>query len=243
MANLVYCSLALKALMLADALQRRAPRGWALVILLAPGGELAYFAWVVAPGLLPSGRRARVAAPERLPLDLLRHRLRENPCTENQLALADRLEERGSTGEARGLYQALLHHVPDDKRALWGLAQCHLRDGRIEDAVGVLDRLVSLRRSFADYAAWLRLAEALSACGRHDEALHSLERLVQSAPRIQHQLALAQAQHEAGLREAARATLETALEDYRHAPRFIRREAREPARRASKLLDRLTIAA
>jgi len=242
MANLVYLSLALKAAMLIDALHRRAPRGWALVILLAPGGELAYFAWVVAPALLPFGRRGRVAAPARLPLDLLRHRLRENPCAEHQLTLADRLEQEGASEEARGLYQSLLSRAPDDKRALWGLGRCHLRDGRIEDAVSVLDRLVSLRRSFADYAAWLRLAEALSACGRHDEALHSLERLVQSAPRLQHQIALAQAQHEAGLRDAARRTLEAALEDYRHAPRFLRREAREPARRASKLLSRLQAA-
>jgi hypothetical protein len=60
---------------------------------------------------------------------------------------------------------------------------------------------------------------------------------------MQHQLALARAQQEAGLRDAARRTLEDALEDYRHAPRFIRHEAREPARRASKLLERLQAAA
>jgi len=240
MSNLYYLSLALKVGALIDALHRGAPFWWALVILFLPAGELVYFALVMAPAWLP--RRRRVPKSKWIPLDALRYRFRENPCHENHVNLADRLYEDGETDEARSLYQRLLKQAPDDKRPLYGLALCHLRDGRIEDAVGVLDRLVALRRSFADYAAWLKLAEALSACGRHDEALDSLERLVQAAPRMAHQLALAQAQQEAGLRGDALRTLEAALEDYKHAPRFIRREAREPARRASKLLGRLQAA-
>jgi len=241
MANLYYLSLALKVGMLIDLLHRRAAFWWAFVILLAPAGEVAYLVLVMAPAVLP-GRR-RLPRQKRLPLDELRYRFRENPCHAHQLALADRLREDGELSEARDLYRGLLSAAPDDKNALHGLGLLHLASGERDDAISALDRLVSLRRSFADYGAWLRLAETLSDAGRHAEALDSLERLVQTAPRLAHQVALAQAQSAAGRSDEAKRTLEAALEDYRHSPRFIRREAKEPARRATKLLGEIRAAA
>lgn len=241
MSNLYVLSLALKVGMLIDALHRRAAFWWPFVILFLPAGELVYLALVMAPDLLP-GRR-RVPKAKRLPVEELRYRLRENPCHANHLALADRLREDGAADEARALYESLLAGAPDDRAALHGLALTLLDVGESDEAIVVLERVVALRRSFGDYAAWLRLAETLSATGRHDEALDCFERLVQTAPRIAHQVARAQAQAAAGKPEAARETLEAALDDYRHSPRFLRREAREPARRASKLLGEIGDAA
>jgi hypothetical protein len=241
MASLYYVSLALKVGALIDWLHRRAAPWWAFVIVFVPAGELAYLALVVAPEALPA--RWRAPRAKRVPLDELRYRLRENPCQANRLALADRLREDGDLDGAREQYAALLAVAPDDKNALFGLGLVHLAAAEPEHAVSVLDRLVSLRRSFADYGAWLRLAETLSALGRHAEALDSLERLVQAAPRLVHQVARAHALRSAGRPEEARRILEAALEDHRHAPRFIRREAREPARRATKLLGEIRAAA
>jgi hypothetical protein len=241
MSSLYALSLALKVGMLIDAVHRRPAFGWFLVIVLLPAGELVYLALVMAPEVLP-GRR-RVPKARRLPLEELRYRCRENPCHANRLALADRLRVDGATGEARGLYESLLAGAPDDPAALHGLALALLDAGETDEAIRVLERVVAVRRSFRDYAAWLRLGETLSAAGRHDEALDCFERLVRTAPRIAHQVARAQAQAAAGEPDAARATLEAALEDYHHSPRFLRREAREPARRATKLLGEIRAAA
>jgi hypothetical protein len=241
MSNLTVLSLALKVGMLIDAVSRRPAVWWFFVILFLPAGELVYGALVMAPELLP-GRR-RVPGARRLPVEELRYRLRENPCHANRLALADRLRADGATDEARALYESLLAGEPDDKAALHGLALALLDAGETDEAIVVLERVVALRRSFADYAAWLRLAETLSATGRHEEALDCFERLVRTAPRIAHQVARAQAQAAAGKPEAARETLEAALDDYHHSPRFLRREAKEPARRATKLLGEIRGAA
>lgn len=241
MANLYYLSLALKVGMLIDLLHRRAAFWWAFVILLVPAGELVYLALVLVPEMLPA--RRRTPKVKRLPLEELRYRFRENPCHENHLALADRLREDGDLDGARKLYQGLLSIAPDEKNALYGLGLVHRLAAEPDAAIDMLDRLVSLRRSFGDYAAWLRLAETLSDVGRHGEALDSLERLVQTAPRLAHQVALAQAQSAAGQVAEAERTLEAALEDYRHSPRFIRREAKEPAKRANRLLGEIRTAA
>lgn len=241
MSGLALASLALKGCMLIDLLHRRPAMLWCLVILFIPAGELIYLAVVVSPDVLP-GRR-RVPKPMRLPLPQLRYRFRENPCHANHLALADGLRENGDLGEARELYERLLRGAPDDKGALYGLGRVHMSEAQPEHAVPILERLVSLRRSYADYDGWLCLAEALGDAGRHDEAAESLAKLVQSAPRLSHQVALAEALATAGQADAAMQTLEAALEDYRHSPRFIRREAREPARKASQLLGEIRTAA
>lgn len=230
-------SLALKIGMLIDAFHRRAPLCWALAIILLPFGEVVYFALIVAPGLLPAGVFAR--KPRRPSLEEVRYHHRENPCHENRLMLAERLLEEGVACEAQESFEALLADAPDDRNALFGLARCHLARDQRAAGIAALERLVEQRRSFADYGAWRMLAEALSEDGRHEDAIVSLERLAKAAPRLLHQLALAQAQDRAGRATEARATLEAALEAHRHAPRFLRRESKEPARRATKLLGRL----
>lgn len=235
-----YLLTALKIGMLIDAYHRNVAFYWFFVILAFPFGEVLYFAFLLAPDLLHKARARRARRP--LSVEQLRYRFKENPCQENEAALAAGLCDVGETAAARELYVRVLDREPDYKRALYGLALCHLRLGEPELATERLERVVSLERSYADHRAWLKLGEALRAAGRHPEAVDTFERLVRAAPRIEHQVALAQAQRAAGRAEQALRTLEAGLEEYRHAPRFIRREAREPARLASKILAELKAA-
>lgn len=240
MSGLYLISLALKVGMLIDALHRRAPFWWAIVIVLVPAGELAYFGFVVLPELLPLRLRARRAKP--IPLDQVRYRCAQNPCHDNRVILAWRLLEEGELDESLDAWHGLIETTPDDNSALWGLGSCLLALGRADEAVAPLERIVDRRRSFEDYAAWRTCIEALSAAGRHADSLASAGRLAQAAPRLMHQVVLAQAQQNAGQPEEACHTLEAALEDYKHAPRFIRREAKGSAREANRLLGQLQAA-
>lgn len=240
MSNVYYLSLALKVGMLIDMLHRRAPFWWAFIIVLIPFGEVAYLGFVMLPELVPMRVRTQKTKP--LPLAEVRYRCRENPCHENRLLLADCLLDEGLHEESASEWRSLLESDPDDRRGLFGLARCLLALDARTEAITHLERLVRLRRSFEDYAAWRTLAEALSKDGRHDDALRTAGQLVQAAPRMRHQVTLAQVQQNAGLADEARRTLEQALEDYKHSPRFIRREAKGPAREANRLLGQLEAA-
>jgi hypothetical protein len=231
MTQLYAVSAVLKVAAAIDAFRTGAPHYWFLIILLVPFGEVGYFAFLKLPGVGMRLRRQRV-----VPLATLRHAYDSTPCLENEVRLAGRLYDGGEFGEARELYERALVRDPEYKRALYGLALCQAEAAQHERAAATLEKLIDLDRAYAEHGAYLRLAEVLQCSGQGERAAELLAELVRAAPRIEHHLALAEAQLAVGRPIEARQTLETSLEDYKHAPRFIRRLSKPSARRAGKML-------
>jgi len=59
----------------------------------------------------------------------------------------------GDSATAAAIYQQILQHVPDEVRAMAGLAKCHLQNGRLEDAKAALAAVPAGRETDADVAA------------------------------------------------------------------------------------------
>ncbi|UCH74951.1 MAG: thioredoxin [Rhodospirillales bacterium] len=59
----------------------------------------------------------------------------------------------GDAATASAIYQQILQHVPDEVRAMAGLAKCHLKGGRIEEARAALDQVPGDKASDPDVAA------------------------------------------------------------------------------------------
>lgn len=80
--------------------------------------------------------------------------------------------------------ERLLESRPDDARLLFGLALEYLRDGRLDEGVGALQRY--LERTDDEGNAWGRLGEALLRMDRADEAREAYRRGVEAALRHGH---------------------------------------------------------
>jgi len=61
--------------------------------------------------------------------------------------------DSGDTATAGAIYQQILQHVPDEVRAMAGLAKCHLKGGRVDEARATLDGVPADRQSDAEIAA------------------------------------------------------------------------------------------
>jgi len=70
--------------------------------------------------------------------------------------------ETGDAATAGAIYQQILQHVPDEVRAMAGLARCHLKSGRLEEAKAALDAVPADKQADPDIAA-VRSAVELAA--------------------------------------------------------------------------------
>ncbi len=61
--------------------------------------------------------------------------------------------ESGDAATAGAIYQQILQHVPDEVRAMAGLAKCHLQSGRLDDARTALEAVPADKQADADVAA------------------------------------------------------------------------------------------
>ena len=61
--------------------------------------------------------------------------------------------DTGDSATAAAIYQQILQHVPDDVRAMAGLAKCHLKDGRLDQAKAALAAVPAGKETDADIAA------------------------------------------------------------------------------------------
>lgn len=237
MTALYYGSLAFKAWMLVDALQRGCAYMWYFLIVAVPFGEWAYFIAVKSHDYRWRHTLFRFQRPPSI--EKLRYTAEMSPSLENRALLAQALCERGEHQQALEIFEELVGRDPLFKRAVYGLARCHMQLGRFEQALEPLTRLVDMERGYSDYGAWVDLARCHQGLGDVDTALELLRSLVKARPRLEHVIELARALRTAGRAAEAQRLLGEALLDYRHSPRHVRRLFRAHARTAKKLLSEL----
>ena len=234
-----YLALGFNLWMIVDAIRRRAALYWLVILVLfAPIGSIVYFLVVKARdyNFLALSKRAGGAAT---PLPALERLTQEQPTAKNRLRYADQLEGAQRYGEALAIYEGILSEERDNLGALHGAARCDLGRERPASAVARLERVMELDSGFRDYSAALDYAEALSQAGNPADAADMLEGLVRVSPRLNHSIALAHYQTIAGRRDAARETLERALDGYRGASRLEQSRTRRWANRAEDMLQEL----
>ena len=226
--------------MLVDAIRRRAPYYWYLIILFLPFGAFLYFGLIKLPEL--TGKRPaapRVFATAGPSLEDLAELARQTPSELNKLAFADKLSELQRFPEAVGRYRDVLRQNKDSKEALHGLARALLALARPLEAIDALADLMELDPEFRDYSAALDYAEALWQAGKQDDAIGLLTGLVSVSKRINHRMALAHYLKERGDSVTARSELDQALRDFASSPDFVQRRDQRWADRARKLLAEL----
>ncbi|ANM31020.1 hypothetical protein ABI59_17760 [Acidobacteria bacterium Mor1] len=229
--------LVFKIWMLVDAIRRREPYFWIMIIAFVPFGDLIYFFMIKVKDFDLDSLRERYRRPPKTKELLARYERR--PCLETRLALGDGLVRDGELGEASNLFREVLETYPDDKDALFGMGRTQIGLEDFDGAVLTLERLHEIDRTFLDYDAWIHLAHALFHAGRQEEALASLDRLVRGNPRLSHQIEYAHYLIEAIRPEQARTVLEEALEDHRQAPRFLKRRNFRRSLQARNMLRKL----
>ena len=226
--------------MLVDAIRRRAPYYWYLIILFLPFGAFLYFGLIKLPEL--TGKRPaapRVFATAGPTLEDLAELARQTPSELNKLAFADKLSELQRFPEAVGRYRDVLRQNKDSKEALHGLARALLALARPLEAIDALADLMELDPEFRDYSAALDYAEALWQAGKQEDAIGLLTGLVSVSKRINHRMALAHYLKERGDSVTARSELDQALRDFASSPDFVQRRDQRWADRARKLLAEL----
>jgi len=223
--------------MLVDAIRRRSPFVWKLLIFLIPLAAILYFFFVKLPEL--TGRRPAALAPSGPTLDELSERARQTPSELNKLAFADKLAELSRLPEAIGRYRDVLRSNKESKEALHGLARALLALGRPSEAVEELATLMELEPTFRDYTAALDYAEALWQAGQQEDTIGLLTGLVSVTKRINHRLALAHYSKERGDSITARNELDLALSEFDSLPESQRKREQRWADRARKQLAEL----
>jgi len=224
--------------MLVDAIRRRSPFLWKLLIFLIPLAAILYFFFVKLPEL--TGRKP---APASLPtgptLEQMSELARQTPSELNKLAFADKLAELQRFPEAIGRYRDVLRVNRDSKEALHGLARALLNLGRPLEAIEELATLMELEPEFRDYTAALDYAEALWQAGKQEDTIGLLTGLVSVTKRINHRVALAHYSKERGDSITARNELDLALSEFASLPEPQRKREQRWADRARKQLAEL----
>ena len=225
--------------MLVDAIRRRSPFLWKLLIFLIPLAAIFYFFLIKLPEL--TGRRpAPVHAPSGPTLEEVAELARQTPSELNKLAFADKLAELSRFSEAIGRYRDVLRVNRDSKQALHGLARAYLNLGRPLEAIEELATLMELQPEFRDYSAALDYAEALWQAGKQEDTIGLLTGLVSVTKRINHRLALAHYSKERGDSITARNELDLALSEFDSLPESQRKREQRWADRARKQLAELS---
>jgi hypothetical protein len=222
--------------MLVDAIRRRAPAYWPLLIFFFSPAAVLYFFMIKLPeltGRKPSAPSGFVTAGPSL--ESIGELARTTPSELNKLAFADRLAEAGRFPEAVGRYRDVLRQNKDSKEALHGLARALLNLGRPQEAIEELAALMELDPEFRDYSAALDYAEALWQAKQQDDAVGLLTGLVSVSKRINHRMALAHYLKERGDAVTARSELDEALREFASSPDFVQRRDQRWAERARKL--------
>ena len=224
--------------MVFDAVRRKAPLYWLVVIVLfAPLGTFVYFAVVKLRQWNPPGVLKR--APDGPGIEALRQQLDETPSVANKLALADALEARDECNLSAPLYEDVLRGDPDNRQALHGLGRSEMGRGRFNAAAEHLDRLLRLDNAYRDYAAALDYADALWHNDQRADTIEVMEGLARVSTRINHRVALAHYLTEYGDVARAREVLADGLSSYETSPDFVKKRDQTWAQRAEKMLKGL----
>jgi hypothetical protein len=230
---------AFKIWMLVDSIRRRAEFFWFWIIILVPGGAWVYFFMVKIQDYDLKGLKRAIGAERAPSLKDLQYLAQQTPSVGNLSRLGEALYDAEKFGEAVELFERVLETHPDDLAARHGLGLCQIELERHEDAVENLGRVVEKDIAYRDYRVCLDLAVACRRAGRQEDAARVLEQLVRRSPTTEHHLALAQQLVWTERREEAAAVLDRALEQYEHAPSYVKRRDRRTARAASEMRRQL----
>jgi len=240
---LLFLDTAFSLWMLVDAVRRGCRSYWYPVVMM-PFGEWVYFFMVKIKDPEFKFLRDfyhRLTTPK-VSTEKIRREYGETPSFANTLTLAQALYDEEAYAEAAELFGQAQRLHDDSRDALYGLALTQLRVGDPEPAIEGLRRLIERDPSFEDYAPWGDLARALAAAGRRDEAIELLDTLVLKSPRLEHRVFFAHFLHESGKSDDARAQLELGIEEYKDAPKFLKRRKRRWFRQAKQMLKTLQTA-
>lgn len=240
---LLFLDTAFSLWMLVDAIRRGCQTYWYLVVMM-PFGEWVYFFMVKIKDpefqFLRDFHR-RLTTPK-VTTEKLRRLHEETPSFANTLTLAQALYDAEANEEAAELFGQALRLHDDSRDALYGLALARLRLGDTEPAIEDLRRLIERDPAFEEYAPWGDLARALAAEGRRDEAIELLDTLVIKSPRLEHRVFFAHFLHETGKSGDAQEQLELGIQEYKDAPKFLKRRKRRWFRQAQQMLKTLQTA-
>jgi hypothetical protein len=226
--------------MLVDAIQRRPPYYWYIVVFVPFGPFVYFFAFKLRDYDL-GWLRGIFTGPERQPsLEELLERLRRTPSYANRIAYANALYDAGRYAEAVKSFEIILETRGDEPDALYGLGRCRIELGEAERAIEPLSRLIAKNRAYRDYAACLDLADAYAKAGQDDDAVDLLEGLVRTSPRVLHCLALARLLVELGRVEEAQTVLGRGIDEYESSPPSIKKRDRSEARDAAAYLKSIS---
>jgi hypothetical protein len=232
---------ALTIWLLIDQSRRGGDTFWFWIILFfQPIGAWAYFVLVKLPtmrgvtGYHGTGRLAALFQP-RASLDELRYRADHIPTLANRLALAQRLIEKQQFNEAVPYLETSLKTEPEHGQILYSLALCHAKVGRPDQALPLLEKLLSREPRWSNYIGWFLLIETRDAKGDSAGALDACRELVRLAPIMHHHCLLAEHLLQQGQIDEATGLLERSLRDHSFAPGPIRRRNRRWANEARRL--------
>lgn len=238
--------LAFSVWMALDAYRRSAEMFWIWVILILPPiGGLVYFFAVWLPSFrLPRPSLGRTGSWKRVSLDELRYRVQRTPTVMNQMALAERLKQKGLASEAIPHLESALAKDETYCPAMHLLAECHLECGESEKALIVITALLKRDPHWSNYLAWRTLIEAQDAAHMPEQALESCRELERRQPTWENRCRLAERLIDLAHGEEAVQLLENALEEHSYAPLQKRlanflwaRRARRLLREADQLVD------
>jgi hypothetical protein len=216
---------------------------WALLLLPAGIGGLAYIAVEILPELFRSRTAQRTARGFKRAMDpgaeLRRY--------ENEVRVAGNVASRQRYAEELMRHQryddaiqqyreALTGLYEHDPNLMLGLAQAQFGKGDAAAARATLDELIRLNPAFRSPAGHLLYARALAAEGNVTKALEEYRVLAPSYPGAEAAVRYAQLLDAEGQREAAQRVVRELLEQARIAPSHYRRAQREWLQAAQRLL-------
>jgi hypothetical protein len=222
--------------MLVDAVRRRSRFYWYLIILM-PFGEWAYFLVVKIHDPMFDGIRATFErwTTRRVPIQSLRERLERAPTCDGHLAVGHALYDEQHYLDALEHFIQARRLDDGEPDAVCGIARCRIALEEFETAIALLERLIETDSSFRDYLAWKELAYALVKTDQRDAAIDRLEQLVETSPRLEHRILLANYLLHAERHPRALEEVELGLQEFERAPGFLKRRDRAWARAARKL--------
>ena len=217
---------------------------WALLLLPAGIGALAYLAVEIVPELFRSRTAQRTARSFRKAMDpgadLRRYeseaRIAGNVASRQRYA--EELVRHGRYDEAIAQYRETLSGLYEhDPNLMLGLAQAQFGKGDAAGARGTLDELIRLNPDFRSPVGHLLYARALEAEGNVQKALEEYRVLATSYPGAEAAVRYAQLLQAQGERAEAQRVVRELLEQARIAPGHYRRAQRTWLEAAQRLLQ------
>jgi hypothetical protein len=233
---LAWVLLAFQLWMLIDAI-RREEWMWVLFIFLFPFINAALYFFLVYRGA-PSATLGfeLPGAHDRRRISELQAQIHHLDKAHHYSQLGDIYFQQGKLDKAEACYRAALERDAGDLDTRAHLGQCLLRKNQPQEARRLLEQ-VCAENPKHDYGhSLMAYAEALTALGEAEGAVRVWRQVLQNHSYARARVQLGELLAAQGQLDPARAELQEALADDRHAPAFQRKRDRVWMRRAKKLL-------